>query len=376
MSERKVLMAGLLPPPLHGQSIATAALFGADLAPLEPVILPLRFSRELGDVGRPSLGKVVHLAGLVLRCWRLWLVERPRVLYYTPGSANMVPFLRDVVFLLACRPLFRITVLHYHAGGLPDFLACGWRRRVGRWTYGRGAWAVGLSKQVPVPGLDFGAARDWIVANGLEVPAAGSGGRPERPERPELRILFVGNLFAGKGVLVLAEAACVLAAELAVPVRLTLVGAAAEAQTQQELTAWRERAPANLTIEVPGVLEGPAKWQAYADADMFAFPSFYQAENQPLVIIEAMACGLPVVATRWRGIPDLVGEGVNGLLVEPRGVESLVAGLRTLALDASLRKRFGARSRQRFEEEFSVVNHVANMKAVLGAAVEAAGNQH
>jgi glycosyltransferase involved in cell wall biosynthesis len=262
-------------------------------------------------------------------------------------------------------------VLHYHAGGLPEFLARGWRHRVACWIYGRGAWAVGLSKQVPVPGLAFGAAREFVVANGLDVPAV-SGGRA--PGDLELRLLFVGNLFESKGVLVLAEAACALAAETGAAIRLTLVGAAAEPQTQQALADWQRRAPANLTIELPGTLTGEAKWQAYAEADVFVFPSYYPAENQPLVVIEALACGLPVVATRWRGIPELVADGVTGILVEARDSGSLVAGLRSVARDASLRARLGARARQTYQSNFSVATHVANMKAVLGAAVEAAAN--
>jgi glycosyltransferase involved in cell wall biosynthesis len=51
---------------------------------------------------------------------------------------------------------------------------------------------------------------------------------------------------------------------------------------------------------------------------VFCFPSFFNSEAFPVVLLEALACGLPIVSTRWRGIPSIVDDGECGLLVEPR----------------------------------------------------------
>jgi phosphatidyl-myo-inositol dimannoside synthase len=89
----------------------------------------------------------------------------------------------------------------------------------------------------------------------------------------------------------------------------------------------------------------------YARCDVFALPS--SGEGFGLVFLEAMALGKPVVGAERGGIPDLIEDGVNGLLVPPDDPERLVAALRALLLDESLRRTMGEEGRRRVREEFS-----------------------
>lgn len=88
----------------------------------------------------------------------------------------------------------------------------------------------------------------------------------------------------------------------------------------------------------------------YAIADVFAGPSVW---NEPfgLVFLEAQACGLPVVATRRGGIPEVVEDGVTGILVDdPSDIESLAAPIIRFLEDSGLREQFGRRGRERAEQ--------------------------
>jgi glycosyltransferase involved in cell wall biosynthesis len=85
----------------------------------------------------------------------------------------------------------------------------------------------------------------------------------------------------------------------------------------------------------------------YAGADVFVHPTRF--EGSSLVTLEAMAHGLPIVASRAGGIPDKVEHGRNGFLVEPGDVEALAQSLVRIAGDATLRKAMGAASRARVE---------------------------
>ncbi len=356
-----------MPPPVHGASLATKALFEADLAPLEKHLLEIRSSKELQEVGKASLKKVLGLFSLVVRCVSLRIRSGATVLYYTPGSANLVPFVRDVVFLGLCRWMFRRTVLHYHSGGLIDFLSARrWRKVLGQWAYGRGAWALTLSEHVAVPGLDFGAARVIEVPNGLDIPAIT---RKKSPSSA-LRILFLGNLYEDKGVFDLLEACQRIAQVSSFPIHLQFVGKWPDAATEEKFhrLVTKTSSLSHLEIPEPSARYGEEKWQAYAEADLFVFPSQYRSENFPLVILEAMASGLPVISTRWRGIPSIVVEGETGFLHQPGDIDALQTCIQKFMDQPDLLERCGQNALLRYQDKFTFAQHRKQIVTVLQEA--------
>jgi glycosyltransferase involved in cell wall biosynthesis len=86
--------------------------------------------------------------------------------------------------------------------------------------------------------------------------------------------------------------------------------------------------------------------------DVLALSSVPRSEGMPTVILEAMACGLPVVATRVGAVAEEVVDGQTGLIVEPLDDDALAGALARLAADAQLRGRMGAAGRDRFEQSF------------------------
>lgn len=100
-----------------------------------------------------------------------------------------------------------------------------------------------------------------------------------------------------------------------------------------------------------GVLDPAAVPAVLRACDALLLPTWYRGENYPGVVVEALQCGTPVIATRWRGIPDMVEDGESGLLVEPRSAAALEAAIRRLIADPGLRRRLrdgAARRGERF----------------------------
>jgi len=87
--------------------------------------------------------------------------------------------------------------------------------------------------------------------------------------------------------------------------------------------------------------------------DLYVLPTYYP-EGLPVSILEAMACGKPVVATRHRGCEDEVVDGVTGLLVEPQDPGALANAMRTFIEDPDKARRFGQAGRQRIDEGFRI----------------------
>ena len=103
--------------------------------------------------------------------------------------------------------------------------------------------------------------------------------------------------------------------------------------------------------------------QVYARCHIVCLPSYY-GEGVPRALIEAAACGRPIVTTDVPGCREVVEHGDNGLLVPPRAPTVLAEALRTLALDPELRIEMGRRGRERAVAEFSLDRVVAATLAV------------
>ncbi|MDI3280132.1 MAG: glycosyltransferase family 4 protein [Bacillota bacterium] len=132
------------------------------------------------------------------------------------------------------------------------------------------------------------------------------------------------------------------------PLRVVIVGDGSLRRSLEELAAREGLADAEFT----GFLDEEAKDRILTSLDVFVLPS--EAEAFPLVCLEAMAAGKPVLATAVGGVPDQVEDGVTGYLVPPGEVEALAGRLAVLVSDASLRARLGAAARRRYEERFTV----------------------
>ncbi|MFB6141781.1 MAG: glycosyltransferase family 4 protein [Halorientalis sp.] len=164
---------------------------------------------------------------------------------------------------------------------------------------------------------------------------------PERREREAepVRLLFVGRLADGKGLFDLLDAL-----ERVAESRDVWLQIAGEGPLAEELA--REIDERGLPAELLGYREDvPA---LMADADVLALPSY--REGTPRVVTEAMASGLPVVATAIAGIPDQVADGESGYLVEPGDVAALADRIADLVEDPETRAAFGSRGQERAEE--------------------------
>jgi glycosyltransferase involved in cell wall biosynthesis len=181
----------------------------------------------------------------------------------------------------------------------------------------------------------------------------------QRPAREVVELLSIGRLEPMKGfaVLIAAVAELVRAGE---PLRLTIVGdgpqrAALEALAARELPAG--------AFAFTGALGAPDVTRRLAEADIFCLPSF--AEGVPVVLMEAMASGLPVIATQIMGIPELVRDGESGLLVPPGRPEPLAAAIRRLAREPELRAAYSKAGRATVEGSFDVRDSARTLQALF-----------
>jgi glycosyltransferase involved in cell wall biosynthesis len=239
-----------------------------------------------------------------------------------------------------------------------------WLRPVERWIYGRYDGIVAVSQEVA------DALGDWLprAAGGVHVahngvPLAPFGRPPETRAqvRTELGIpadrpllLFVGGLHHRKGADVLFRAVASLPPS---GFRLLVCG---EGESEDDLRALAAELGVSDRVrflgycrDVPGLM---------AAADLFVLPSRW--EGCPMVILEAMAAGLPIVATAVGGVPELIRDGQEGLLVPPDDAVTLAGAIHELLNDPARARRLGRQARTRVEQAFSIDGAAQQMTAV------------
>ena len=215
----------------------------------------------------------------------------------------------------------------------------------------------------------FGVARQHVhvIPCGVDTerfcPGTGSRGR-ESAEFPRdqshrrltsaatLLVVCVARHVAVKNLGLLLDA-CALLRDRGVKFRCVMVG---DGPLRAELEAKRGNLGLQEIVEVPGAAEQGEVLRWWQRASVGVLTS--DNEGMPVSLMEAAACGVPVVATRVGGIPELVVDGVTGLLSSPGDATAFASVLERILGDAPLRERMSVAARQRAVEQFSVARQV------------------
>jgi phosphatidylinositol alpha-mannosyltransferase len=183
-----------------------------------------------------------------------------------------------------------------------------------------------LSARIAVSEAAAWTGRRWfggeyvVVPNGVDIEAAPQG---PKPPSDELHLLFVGRAEDRKGLPVLLAAFQALVEH--VPSRLTIVGA-----DPAEISRGVADPDLMSHIDVLGKVSDSVLWRQLGEADILCAPSL-SGESFGMVLIEAMAAGTPVIASKIAGYSDVVTNGVDGILVPPADPQALGEELQLLA---------------------------------------------
>ncbi len=166
---------------------------------------------------------------------------------------------------------------------------------------------------------------------------------PHVPDREQLRaskLVFCGRVGQRKGAFDLIQAFSLLPNHLKNSTELILAGDG-DLEQAQEMTTKLEL---SSSVRFLGWIGSKQRDQILKEADIFVLPSYN--EGLPMAILEAMAWGLPIITTPVGGIPEVVIQGQNGLLIEPGNVSQLSKSIQYLMQDITLRQSMGKFSRE------------------------------
>jgi glycosyltransferase involved in cell wall biosynthesis/2-polyprenyl-3-methyl-5-hydroxy-6-metoxy-1,4-benzoquinol methylase len=366
-----VLVIGPTPPPFHGVAVATHSLLrAAGNQRLVLLHLDIADRRGIEHVDKPDAYDVYLFCRQWLRLLGMLLARRPDVVYLAI-SQGTIGFLRDSLFVGLAWCLRRRIVIHLHGANLAHWFSRRSRpfKALIRAVLGRATRLIVLGEVVRAS-LDGLVARERIVIvpNGVSWE---HGAVPQRVRSPgqKLRVLFLSTLCREKGALVLLEAAALVMRQRQ-DVEFVLAGPwlrESDRLAANELTA---RGSLAAHVLLPGAVQGAAKIALYESADLFVFPGIQQ-EGQPLVAIEAMAAGLPVIFTDRGCLAETVVDQESGLLIRIGDSADLAEKILWLLDRPAERQRLGANARQRYQALYQESRFIADMRSVFLEAAQA-----
>ena len=373
MTEKSsVLIIGPTPPPFHGVAVAIQSLLQSCLAEQFHVShLDLADRRGIQHVNKPDFHDVVLFLRQWMRLVGMLFCACP-TLTYLVLSQSTIGFLRDSLLIWPASLRGSHIVLHLHGGNIRDwFRGCSWfMRAYVRAVLSRATRIIvlGDSLKSQFDGL-VDNRRIAVVPNGIDWKDSGPSARtPSSSTRH--RILHLSTLSHLKGSLVLIETI-----PLVVSRRLDVEFVFAGPWSHPEDKQWADQFIAQQNIgqyiRFTGQVEGDQKRALFESSDIFVFPGVQQ-EGQPLVVIEAMAAGLPVIFTDRGCLRDTVINGETGVEVPINDPHRLADRILWLLNHPDDMRAMGRRARQRYESLYTKKHHIENMIEVF--ALSCTGN--
>lgn len=358
MTRWRLLCVMQLPPPIHGVTVVNHTVANSELlaSQFELEVLPLAFATSFEDLDRLSVRKLVRTVVTALRLARVLAIRRPDAVYFTLAPAGAA-FYRDCVLVAIMKLSGVPRIYHLHGKAV----------RTGalyRWAL-RDAWIIHLSERLAAA-LRNVVPRDRV----LVVPNGVAGRRPadRTHRRGRARLLFLSNVTETKGPLVLIAALAMLH-EAGIPFDATLAGAVHDRRFLARCQAEIRRHRLDRLVRYVGPAYGERKQWLLDEHDIFVLPT--RRDAFPLVALEAMQAGLPIVTTREGALPEIVENGATGFLVPPGDPVALAKCLATLVPDRAMQLRLGAGGRARYLAKYTQAAFEQNLADALATCMDA-----
>jgi glycosyltransferase involved in cell wall biosynthesis len=346
----KVLFILHLAPPVHGASMVGSYVQGSTLIKeiFETAFVNLSTANSLFDIGKTSFKKLVSILKLYSQIIA-YLVKHKVDLCYVTINASGAAWLKEL-FIVAILKSFQVPIIyHYHNKGVRQNANSFLKRQLYKFQFAK-TKSILLSSLLENDLSQFVAKKDiFICHNGIP-------NRLNKIQKNKLgglcKILFLSNLIESKGVYVLLDACRILKVRN-IPFTCIYVGGEGDITAIQFENKVRQMGLQN-DVFYQGKKFGLEKENAFAEADIFAFPTFYNNECFPIVNLEAMQFALPIISTFEGGVPEVILDGVTGYLVPQRNVEMLAEKLAVLILNPELRIEMGLAGKRMYKEKFTL----------------------
>ena len=361
----QILFLIQLPLPIHGASLMNKYIRESMLinTAFDCTYIDITTSKDLKHIGKFDLTKYLRTLLIYVDILKKLLSRKCDACYITL-SPHGPALLKDGIAVLLCKMFGTNIIIHLHGKGIKERAD---QSKIKKFLYKR------VFKNTNVICLSNRLIHDIsAVYNGK--PCVLNYGIPDasptkkRPPCKYVKLLFLSNFVVSKGILVLIDALKILH-ERNVNFKCNLVGKEFDI-SYPDMQNLINNYNLKDQVSIVGAMYGKDKDEQFLKTDIMVFPTFYDNEAFPLVILEAMMHGLPVISTYEGGIPDIIDDGITGFLVHRENPIALADKIQYLIDHPNRIREMGDAARRKYEKKYKIDTFQGNFINIVKMIVE------
>jgi glycosyltransferase involved in cell wall biosynthesis len=343
---------------------------------LPAFVIDLTLGTPTKNAGSLNIIRSIKLIGAIIR----YLSKLPfsKSVYLTVGVSRL-GFLRDAIILWFAFLFNKRTIIHVHSGGYGDFFNSqpAFIKFIIRKTLANIDHIIVLGEMLreQFQFLENVEQKIEIVNNALPSDLTpGSQTANEVQAGKPIRILYLSNLIESKGFLDVLKSCQILVYKKKIPVFFDFCGGFRSSVNDQQKSRidtlngfldYVKKLGIEKFIKYHGIVSGKNKEIVLKEAHILVLPTYYSPEGQPTCIIEALAFGLPVIATNFRGIPEQIIDDFNGYFVDPRSPEQIADIIERIYRQPEKYRKLSENALRYYLEHFTPESHYRQIMPVL-----------
>ena len=358
-----------MPPPVHGAAVVGQNIHDSKLINETfccKYINPSA-SANVAEVGRISIRKIIFLFKLIKRIYFTIKNFKPDICYYTP-TADSWGIFRDALTVQCMRWAgVKKIILHMHNKGVSAYSNKPFSKMAYRTIFKENKIIL-LAKELKSDITQY-VNDNQIVYCPNGIPETISNKKAEQLISTRVsidkkaKLLYLSNIKKKKGIWVLLEA-CKLLKENNFNFECNFIGNWGDTNKKMFSQKIKEY---NLLdfVKINGPKYGKEKLPYLEDANIFIFPTFYHGETFGLVLLEAMEYAIPCISTYEGGIPSIITNNENGLLVHQKNAQELYEKIKYLIQNPDKARIMGIKGRETFKSSFTLSAFENRLKDIL-----------
>ena len=347
-----------VPPPLTGATLMNQRVYESEVlrANFNIRSIPISYVNNLNEMGKFRINKLFTVISVYFKLAYQLIFIRPKLVYFQISPLGF-GFLRDFIYVFLIK-LFRVKIVfHLHGKGINTAAKNKFYKFLYKWAFKKNE-IICLSSKLTYDIEEVFDGKPFVVPNGIPNKNTSL---EKNITNGDVTLLFLSNLLISKGILDYLDALAILK-EKGFYFKGIIVGMPGDL-TENELLKLIKRKNLNDFVKYLGGKYGNEKLMILQKSNILIYPTSNDAF--PLVNIEALQHGIPIIATSEGAIPEIVDDGITGFVVEKKSPQQIAVKTELLINNPGLRKKMGEAGKKKYLEQYTLDKFENNLKKVF-----------